>query len=52
MLFDPGKCLIACSRSRRALLVTARCEARGNAEGACEPSALSRLGKDWIGERE
>ena len=52
MLLDPGMCLIACSRSRRALLVTATCEARDNAEGACEPSALSRLGKDWIGERE
>jgi hypothetical protein len=49
---DSGTCLITCSQSRRALLVTAGYEARDNAEGACEPSAPSRLGKDWIGERK
>jgi len=45
-----GRVLDAWPRPWRALLVTARCEAQGNAEGACEPSAQSRLGKDWIGE--
>ena len=43
----------ACSQSLRASLVTVGCEARGNAQGAGDPSIpQAGPGKAWTGERE